>query len=362
MQESDCEKKNALTVLLGNSIERRVVPSAIGCMHKDEIIILDPFKYTVLNYRTNKVIEEKQSMLRATENICFHHHKNMVFYFDENGGFTFNFDTNSGKSFYNPVYSISDGSFSKKDPLLFLVDRKKLIFYNYDTESEKFIRLKRKINLLFACPSEDNPYFVYCHASKKNNSICTLIEDGKNYKEKKLCVLPKGFMFDQTNWAYSHTKSLLCLINQKNRMLHVFNIKNAQSKQYSCGDGFPIETMMFHPNKIILTLLSHNKDCIQYVDMSSFEKMRHVFTSNHESLSDDEWDKQSIKTTTFSHKGDHLFICIGCNIFNIQVPFFISNPCSLERWLLAQRLPVLHDIHRIIGLYLYRIYRKNRGN
>jgi WD40 repeat protein len=368
MQPSGSQKKIQQTIF-GKPIKQgSLQPTAIICGESDTITVINPTKCERWDYRKNKLIDEFPSMVRFDENICFNKNRNIVFCFNNNNGYMYNITTKTGKTFYTPEYSISTGCFSKKDPLLFLANKNKLISYNYDNDTqEEIITLKKRIDIIFACPSQNKPFFICSHCSKNgiyqiikdDKKYKEIIKDDKKYKEKKLFKLPEDFFFDSKNWAYSDTASLLCLISSQNEMLYVFNIKDGKSKMYRYGDGFSIANMMFHPNKTILILLSRNKKYIEYVDVRSFDRIHHVLTTEHKTLSREISKLPSQQIMTVSQDGDYLFIAIGSTVFNAQVPFFINNCHAIEKCTLVYSFPALpKDIQKMIVRYLFRVCRK----
>lgn len=358
MQPSGSQKKIQQTIF-GESIKQgSLQPTAIICAEADSITIINPTQCELWNYHQNKLIGQSPSMVRFDENICFNANKKIVFCFNNNNGFLYNTITKTGKTFYTPEYSISTGCFSEKDPILFLANKKKLISYNYDNDTqEKIITLKNHINIIFACPSQNKPFFICSYFSK--NSVYQIIEKGKKYREKELFKLPEDFFFDSKNWVHSDTASLLCLISNQNRMLYVFNIKDGKSKMYRYGDGFSIANMMFHPNKTILILLSRNKKYIEYVDVRSFNTIHHLLTTQHKTLSRERSKLPSQQIMAVSHDGAYLFIAIGSTVFNVHVPFFINNCHFIDKCgLVYSFVDLSKDLQKMILWYLFLVCRK----
>ncbi len=353
---SAMQKSDLHCTIFGKSIQQDNSSAAIICRENDSLIMVNLFKYCALNYNTHEIIEEKEALLRYTEKICFHHDQNMVFYFHTDGAFLFHFDKYQGKNFYRNQYKITTGVFSKIDPLLCMGSENNLILFNYKKDTTEAIPLENSIDVIFSCPSKKADFFMYWNQLK--NTIYKIVKRKNEYAEEEIVSLPKYFSFDQNNVIYNDTGSLLYLINNVNRRLHIFNIKNGKSRVYPDNECFPIAAMMIHPNKTILTLLSQNKNCIEYLDIKSFDTIHSVFFSKHESLNEKEFNAAHDHKMAFSQDGNHLFIAIGNTIYDVYIPFSVNNQNYFEIFKLLYYLPLPLDLQKLLSVYVLFIRNK----
>lgn len=359
MQSIVCQKKSETTVF-NNPIQKRLEPSAIKCGKNNVITIINLAQYEIVDYHTQEIIQKRSSMIGGHGSICFHPNKNIGFYWGAYGAVMLNLDTSDGNSFYPPTYAISGGCFSSKSSVLFMTDVKKIISYDYKAKAEFIIPLKRTMGLIFACPSQNNNFFICSDVKKK--SIYKIEPNKKHIKEKKLFSL-KDFIFDENTWAYSNVTQLLCLVHAGSRVLHVFNIQDRTSRMYQHGPYFLIANIMFHSNKKTLILLSENRKRIKYIDMSTFDKIHPLLTTKHTILGGRHIPEMlSKQKMTVSLDGQNLFITVGSTIFNICVPFIIAQQPYFEKYKQVCHLPLPLDIHKVLLWYLFAVRSKAYGD
>ena len=141
--------------------------------------ILDCQEYTLWDYHNGEIISSKRAIVESKTDICFHPIHDKVFvcgdqkskYMNKRHAFFIRYDYGGdgtgGKAFYYPNYEISSGLFSREESILFMADKNKLIFYDYEKNTESCEALKQNIGTLFSSPFHDQSYFLCSGDSQK---------------------------------------------------------------------------------------------------------------------------------------------------------------------------------------------------
>ncbi len=331
--------------------------------------ILDHTNYTLWDYNNGEKILIKCAMIRNKKSVCFHPTQNKAFFpgdhksnneGDKNAFFIkYDDDGTGGKAFYRHEYGISSGLFSREEPILFMLDKKKLLFYNYEKTAIHFQTLEKKLGTIFTYPTDNHPYFLCSDYAQKK--IYRIIPVGDEFTIKELLTF--SFTADFSNWIYNPHEKLFFFIDRNNRMLHIITIKNPKkikTKRYRHENGFPIAAMAIHPNKRILVLLSQKSNAIQFVDVRNYENIKHVFTFIPEPLDTHFHNKNKDKKIIFSQDGEDILMVSGKKCLVIDIPFFIKYVDSLEKICMIEILEqynISPDVRKLIWYFLFRLSR-----
>jgi len=348
-------------------------PIAITSNEPGIMGVLDHSNYTLWDYKTGKRILTKCAMIRNKNSVCFHPTQDKAFFpgdhksnneGDKNAFFVkYDDDGTGGKAFYRNEYGISSGIFSKEDPILFMIDKKKLLVYDYEKTAIHFELLKEKMGVIFAYPTDNHPYFLCSDYAQEKMYKITQV--GGNFIIKKLFKFP--FVVDFDNWIYNSQEKLFFFIDKNNRMLRVITIKDPKKikiNKYRYGHGFAVAAMAIHPNKKILVLLSQKSNVIQFIDVRNYQNIRHVLTSIYEPLGTHSPNKNKNEHTDkkiiFSQDGENMLMTCEKKCLVMGVPSFITYIAPLEKIFMIQvfkQYNISPEVRKLIWWFLFRLFR-----
>ncbi len=371
MQLPSSEGKEMVQLPVVKTIVLPTNPVAIRSSTYGRIAILDCKEYTVWDYNYGETISRKRATIRNRTNICFHPIGDKVFLCgDQNSNnlddrhaffirYDYHGDGTGGKAFYYPDYEIDSGLLSKEGSILFMANKKKLIFYDYEKNIEEHKTLKKYIGVLFTYPFANQPYFLCSGDSQKK--IYKITPKDKKYSVKRLYEF--SFDADFRNWIYNSQEELFFFINKENRMLHAISIKDQKKpkeKKYRHNDGFSIAAMAIHPSKKFLVLAAQKDNVIEFVDVKNYKNIKHVFTATHEPLH----AQHKVKKITFSHDGAYVFIANGRKCLMLDLPVYIKYVDAFEKIVMKpvfEQCGIPADIRKSIWYFLWKLFIKDYG-
>lgn len=335
--------------------------------------VADSDHYTLWDYNSGEKISTTCVMAQRRKKVYFHPLTDKAFFPGEKNGheeyskaFFVKYDDNGvlGKAFYRDECGFSSGLFSKKEPILFMTDKSKLIFYDYEKNTIHFKTLKRELGTIFAYPLDSNSYFLCSDYAQKK--MYRINQAGDELVIKTLFKFP--FTVDFNNWVYNSQEELFFFINKKNRKLYSITVKDPKkikTKKYCHEKDFLIASMAIHPNKKILVLLSQKNNEIQFVDIRSYENIRHIFTSIHElrDINVHNKSKNIDKKIIISRDGENVLITTEKECSVIGIPSFIKYSDSFQKISLirlSKEYNILSDVRKLIWWFLLVLYRRDK--
>lgn len=347
---------------------------AITSTEKDLINVIGRDYYVSWDWKTKKVVLQPHPILIDKQHVCFHPTKNKVFLpcnpsngksdGNKNAFFLdYEGDRVEGKCFHYPMFTVSSALFSREEPGVFLINEKRLIFYNYQEHNFGMGLLKNQLGTILSYPSDRRPYFLCTDYDQKK--IYKLIPTSNSLIEKKIYEF--SLKMDPSTFVYNSENGLFFCINKAKPLLYIVDINNSKKrnkydvfvknrkKKYRFGKAVSIAAMLLHPNKKILALFSQKNDLIEYVDINNYKEIRHVLTTHHDCLDSNLDDKYTAQKGAFSQDGRALFLARGERCFVIKVPSHISDIDIYNKFCLLSYFNLPLELRSLIRKFLLSV-------